>query len=145
MGRFSTLVRAAVIGLAIFGTVKIVTAQGVMDCERLVGEADIPGQGYVVKDTGLCQPNSCPGLELCDEIAFPGIPFRFICNCGMTGNACTVMYAGQSGGSGGSASCYNNSCQNPCPAPQQKTNPDGGYVTFTFQGNIYYVLTCPCP
>jgi hypothetical protein len=128
--------------IAILSLVKIAYADG-PNCERYVGEADVGG-ATIYKDTGVCNPDYCPGLDDCEEIAFPGIPMSYICNCGMSGNACTIKFTGPSGGTG-TVSCYNNSCTNPCGAPAQKEIPEGGYETFTWMGNVYYVLTCPCP
>lgn len=137
------VLRTMALGLVVLGTANLVFADGDTDCERRVGEGTMGG-ATVYKDTGTCDPDDCPGVYPCTEVGFPGIPQRFICMCGPEGNACTVMFHGQAGQTG-SVTCFNNSCTNACPTPQQKVLPGGGYDTFTWRSTVFYVLTCPCP
>ena len=118
---------------------------GGSDCERLVG-VSVVGGNVVYKDVAICMPAHCPGPVICDErILVVSVPLTYGCNCGVTGNACTVAYVGTPGGTG-SAYCYNNSCASTCPAPQlADRDNDGVFDTFTSGGVTWTVVTCPCP
>ncbi|MFQ5844149.1 MAG: hypothetical protein ACE5JG_04095 [Planctomycetota bacterium] len=85
-------------------------------------------------------PTDCPAGTTCDEVILViSVPLTHGCNCGDGGKACTVAYVGAAGGSGGAAYCYNNSCDDPCPAPSITQQ------TFTSGGVIYNKITCNCP
>jgi len=147
MSKASVLVRAAIVSLFAVAAGKLSLADpGGMNCELKVGKATIGG---VVKyhAVGICEPDDCTGVVICSVVTFPGIPLRHICNCGPDGNPCTVRFHGDLGGQGG-ASCYNNSCENACPAAPSNADRDNDGFADTYTdgtGQQWTVQTCPCP
>jgi hypothetical protein len=132
------IARAACLVILAYGLHGVARADA-STCQRMVGISPI--NGGTIADSGLCMPDNCVNLEICDEVVLViSVPLTHGCNCGDTGKSCTVAYVGTAGGTGGSTYCYNNDCQDPCPSVPSITA-----GTFTKGGVRYNILDCTCP